>query len=140
MASVIITPTKNKIFNQLLNLGTLPVECVLLADTYTPSTSHEFLSDVTAHELSGGSYVRQTLANKVIQTVGDEIYWNFDDPTFPSVTLTGANGVKHAAFAVNNGGAETSDQLICVNEFASKLEPSAQDLTLLVPTNGLLKI
>ena len=76
---------------ELLNAGTLSwtsdtIRILLVSNSATYNRTHDFVNDVVANELSGGSYARQTLAGKTSADNGTD-KWIFDatDPTFTAV-------------------------------------------------------
>lgn len=80
---------------------------ILLANTYVPSQSHTILADITAHEVSGNGYARQTLT-----------------ATFNRSTATTTFDISDATFSASGGDIDAywyaiyndtlaSDPLVC---------------------------
>ena len=87
---------------ELLNAGTLnwgsdTIRILLVNASSTYNRTHDFVDDIVANELSGGSYARQALASKTSTDNGTD-KWIFDaaDPVFSSV----ASGQTAAAAIV----------------------------------------
>ncbi len=76
---------------ELLNAGTLlwtsdTIRVMLVNASATYNRTHDFVNDLTANELSGGSYARQTLGSKTSADNGTD-KWIFDaaDAIFTAV-------------------------------------------------------
>ena len=79
---------------ELLNAGTLAwtsdtIRILLVSNSATYNRAHDFVNDIAANELSGGSYARQTLGTKTSADNGTD-KWVFDagDPTFTAVAAS----------------------------------------------------
>ena len=64
------------------NLVTDSLKMVLLSSSYTPNLAHSVLSDISAFELSGNGYARQTLGGVSFGQVGGVATFNFSQVTF----------------------------------------------------------
>lgn len=77
----------------ILSLNPSSVIQVMLMDvSYVPSSSHEFVSDVVANEMSGSGYSRWTLSGKTLAITGTDVMLDATDiyqATGPSSGQTG---------------------------------------------------
>lgn len=83
----------NKLVDDFLSGAT--IKCMLVDENDTfDKTTVDFVNDVSANELSSGSYARQTLTGKAVTkgTNGHATWVDFDDPTF--VAPTGETAAK----------------------------------------------
>lgn len=97
MANTLFPKGKQKILSAAINFPTDTIKAILVTDSYTYSTAHEFLSDL-------GTTVgtAQTLANK---TVTDGVF-DADDVTF--ATLAPGSNLKAVILYKDTGVAGTS--------------------------------
>ena len=97
MANTLFPKGKQKILSAAINFPTDTIKAILVTDSYTYSTDHEFLSDL-------GTTVgtAQTLANK---TVTDGVF-DADDITF--ATLAPGSNLKAVILYKDTGVAGTS--------------------------------
>ena len=97
MANTFFPKGKQKILSAAINFPTDTIKAILVTDSYTYSTAHEFLSDL-------GTTVgtAQTLANK---TVTDGVF-DADDITF--ATLAPGSNLKAVILYKDTGVAGTS--------------------------------
>jgi hypothetical protein len=113
------------------------VQAALLYDTYTPNfDSHEDMADINSHEVTGGSYVRVTLAGKALVPIPGNINWTSNDISFAAMT---ASDVRY--LVLFKGGASDADRvLICLIEMDTNLDPSTEIVTFYVNTQGILNL
>ena len=97
MANTLFPKGKQKILSAAINFPTDTIKAILVTDSYTYSTAHEFLSDL-------GTTVgtAQTLASK---TVADGVF-DADDITF--ATLAPGSNLKAVVLYKDTGVAGTS--------------------------------
>jgi hypothetical protein len=110
------------------------IKAAVCTTSYTPATTHEFVSDLT-NELSGGGYARVTLTGKTT-TAGTDTAFDCGDITFPTLTATNAGYV--AIF--KDTGADATSPLICYINFGGGQSPANQDLIVALDAAGLFKI
>lgn len=67
MPSLLYDNAKKELCQGLISWdGNANIKVLLVNASYTASPSHSFLNEVTANELSGAGYARQTLASKTV--------------------------------------------------------------------------
>ena len=138
MAWTIYNNAKEQIALAGLNWSSATVRIMLVTSSYTPSIdSHNFVSDVSANEISGGGYARQTLAGQAVaqDNTNDRANLTATNPTWTSLTNTfryaimyrfvtsdsdswviayedlGAQTITAADFTIDFDGASSSDVL-----------------------------
>jgi len=124
------------IINKEVDFDTDTVSVALCTSTYTPNQdTHQYASDLT-NELSGGGYSRQTLGTATVTYTGGTNTLKLDgaDVTFSGLT---ASGVRYAVFFMDTG-ADSVSPLLCYQDFESDQNLTAQDLTLVLNSSGLL--
>lgn len=121
--------------NKELDWDTDNFSALLLDNTHTLDLNgDEFVSDISADEISGGSYARVALAGKSIDVGTGVVKLLADDIVFASMTAT--NVLYMVVF--RNTGSDATSKLICVVEFDSAINPSAQGVTFNLSTDGLI--
>lgn len=97
-----------------MDLSTDLLQMGLLSAAYTPdvsdATGHEVLADVTAYELNGNGYSRQTLTNVTWTRSGQVATLNCDDPVF---TASGGDLVAKYWFVFDNSATSPTKPLLC---------------------------
>lgn len=97
-------------WNGTFKFGSDTIKCVLLSDSYTPSTSHEKYSDISSSEISDSDYSPKTVSNTTVSASGDTVTLDCDSVDFGSKVDIEA---KYMAFVVQSGGSLSSgDKLI----------------------------
>ncbi len=115
------------------------VKVLLLDDTYAPNrNTHRYLSDITG-EITGTNYTAGgvTLSGKSVSY----------DAAYAATILTAANPVwstltatfRYAVFYVSTGSPSTSP-LLCYVDYEENRSIVAQNLTLVLPSAGLIQI
>jgi hypothetical protein len=135
-----VTPYVYDTFLDLLPAGGFAftsqiIKALLLDDTYTPSSSHEYVDDLTG-EIADGSYARQTLTTKTATRTGSEIVLDCDSVVFSALT---ASNVLYAVFYVHTG-MDSTGHLIGYWDLGTATDFTAEDCTLDPGTAGLLSI
>lgn len=104
----------------------------LLANTYTPDSSDEYFSDLSAYETDATNYTAggQELDNVSVSESGGVTKFDADDEIF--LNLTGANILYAVVYDPS-----ASDLLVCLFEFSAARSPSAENLKLTFDTGGL---
>ena len=93
-----------------ISLASADVRVLLVSSSYTFSSDHNFVSDIT-NELSGTGYARKVLASKVVaeDDTNDRATFDADD-----LVWTGANfGTPDAAIVYVHNAADAAAELIC---------------------------
>lgn len=115
------------------------VKAAILLDSYTFDETDEFLSDLSAHEASGGGYSRVTLANKTEVYTDPYHKFSCDDFSWSSLTLTGARWI---VLFKDTGTAATSP-LIGAYDFGvgvNGIDMSAADLDVTIGPSGVWRV
>lgn len=111
MANGVYNKGKYKIFDAgLPGAGTLTV--LLVTSSYTFDADHNFVSDVSANEISVSGYSRQSLGTptKTEDDTNDFAYLDGDDTTFAS--LAAGQTVGGAILFIDLGGADSANPII----------------------------
>lgn len=127
-----------KLFGGYINFVLDPIKCALLHDTYSYSSTHANVSDVTAHECADPSYFRQTLTGKSIlmDPVAKKTRVLAASPTFPSLT---AVGIRYAVFFKSSGVDDTSP-LMLMWDLQARYNPTSNDFRLIISDSGLITL
>lgn len=111
---------------------------LLVKPTYTFNPDHDFISDVSAHEISGGGYARQTLAGKTatIDDTNNRGAFDCNDVVFASLSSTDEIG---GYIVARNSGADGTSQLIAYQNdgFETPITPNGSNFKLTINAAGL---
>lgn len=111
---------------------------LLVQDGYTHNYStHDFRNDIT-NEVTGTGYTLGGVTQTVTEiTIASEIL-TFDmlDTVYPTVTIVDAM----AQVFYTNVGADTTDQLICLQDFVTSASATAADFTVQHAGGGVFTI
>lgn len=118
MANVVLTKAKISFLKGEIALLTDTIKVLLLDNTFVPApTTDQFVSGITAHELSGGNYARQTLANKTVAASGSGAAFDADDISIAAATFT----TRYAAIVKDTGSDATSRVIGYVDFLVDKI-------------------
>lgn len=127
---------------ELLNAGTLSwttdtIRVLLVSSAESYSRADDFVNDVSANELSGGSYARQTLASKTSADNGTD-KWIFDaaDPVFSAVAGSQTVGAAIVYKEVTN---DTDSPLLAFID-GTDLATNGSDVTVAFAATGVFYI
>lgn len=84
-------------------------KCLLLTNSYTPSVSHEHISDLT-NEVTGSGYARQSLTGVSLTRSGGVVSWGADNPGF--LAVGGAITARYYALAHVAGQTDANSELL----------------------------
>lgn len=87
MASGVYNTFKGKDGNNWTAGADSAYKVLLVTGSYTPNADHDFVDDVDANEITGGSYARQDVATrtKAIVDGSDAATHSADNPTFTAL-------------------------------------------------------
>jgi hypothetical protein len=87
------------------------LRCLLVNTSYSPDPDHNFVSDVSANEISVSGYARQTLANKTIteDDTNDVAKFDADDVAFAGLT---AGQTVGAAIVYRHNASDNAAELL----------------------------
>ena len=122
-------------FSKKIDFLSDTIKAGLSTSSYVPDQdAHVYLSDIT-NEVTGGSYVRETLGTKTLTyTAGtNTLALGCATITFPGVTIP---DFRYLWIFDDTGVAGTSP-LICYYDFGSAQVASAQDVTCTIAAGGL---
>jgi len=109
----------------------------LVADGYTPAfDTHDFRNDLT-NEVSGAGYTAGGVAvtsTELTVSAGTAV-WDFTDTVYPTVTITDAM----AGVVYFNVGADTTDQLIVLQDFVTAASATAANFTIQHHATGVVR-
>ena len=115
------------------------IKVVLCTSSYTPNQdTHQYASSLT-NELSGGSYSRQTITSPTVAYDGSTniLKLSCANVTFSAIT---ASAVRYAIFVDTQTGSDSTSPLICYMDFEADQTLTAQDLTLVIPSTGVVTL
>jgi hypothetical protein len=106
--------------------GGTTVKVMLLRNTYTFDKTHNFVADVSSHEINATSYARQTLANKTIteDDTNNRVVLDADDVNFGSIGGATNDTIRYAIVYQDTGSDATARLITCIDFGAN------------TPTNG----
>lgn len=96
------------------NIGSGTIFAALLASTYTPDLAvDDTWSDVSSHQVTGGDYARQALANKALTDVTGGVRFTSDAISWgTNVTIPAS---KYCVLVIGNPASpQASDKLLAV--------------------------
>jgi hypothetical protein len=113
----------------------------LLKSTYTLDKTHDFLSQVESHEISGNANYSaggkdMTGEGVTIDDANNEIELDANDLTW---TNLGTGDTPYGCVIYKEVGASSSDRLHCWLEFTSQPVPNGSDYTVQLATEGAIK-
>lgn len=92
-----------------IDLDTDAFGVLLTTSTYTPATTHQFVSDIT-NEVTGNGYARDALTTVTWTASGTQLQFNADDATF---TASGGSIVaRYWVLYDNANGTDASRELV----------------------------
>lgn len=123
-----------------VNWASDTIKMLLVGTGYSFSPDHNFVSDVSANEISGGGYVRKTLANKTVteDDTNDRAKLDADDVTWTALG-SAAGTVSGAIVFKDAGGADSANPLICFLDFTNT-PANGGDFTVQFSADGVLYI
>lgn len=106
----IYTPFKKNLGEGDLVMGTDDHGVLLTTNSYTPSAAHEFVSEVTANEVSGNGYARDILTSGTWTINGTAYRFDAEDAVF---TADGGDIVARYWVLYNNAnGSDATRELV----------------------------
>lgn len=104
-------------------LGTTSTDIMLLKNTYVPLNSHEFVSDISSHEVSGSGYARKSWG--VISGTKDHGNNRVDISGPGNAAWTGVSGFTARYIAVYyNSGSDSTSPLLFLIDLVSDRTPT----------------
>lgn len=115
-----------------------PIMVLLLKNAYVISGAHEFVSDVSANECSGGSYARQTLTTKTtvagVGAVGSgDLSLKSANVAFGAITLADWRYIV----VYSSIGTDGTSPLLVVQDYGAQ-SATAETLTVALSSAGWL--
>ncbi|REK25929.1 MAG: hypothetical protein DWQ40_00460 [Actinobacteria bacterium] len=123
------------------NLEAEDNEGLLCEDGYTPNyDTHDFVNDVT-NEISGGNYAREAITTTEITLSSGTLTFDAADTVYDNggaddVTITNAM----AQVIHTNVGADTTDQLVCLQDFVTAGSSTNSTFTVQHAAGGIFTI
>lgn len=114
MASGVYNRGKLTLVDGSITWTSTAIGVMMVTGTYTPDDAHNFVSDVSTNELSGGGYVRGTLSGKSGPTENDTnnaAEYDATDQTFSSLS-SAAGTPRYVITYDNTNAADASRELI----------------------------
>lgn len=123
-----------------LNLATADLRCLLVTSSYSPDVDHDFVSDVVAAELSGGNYVRKTLASKTWTAVdaADEVQADAADLLWSGLQAVAGTPTHAIVFLQVTNDADSP--LVAALTLSPVTAPNGGDYTVALDALGYLAL
>jgi len=121
-----------------LDLDGSTVKAMLLNQSHSFNRDHNFVSDISANEISAVGYARQTLVSKAVteDDTNDAAYWDAADPVFGP--LASGQTIEYLALYRDTGVDATSPLIACWQLVATATDGGT--FTFTVSASGLTKI
>jgi hypothetical protein len=141
MASLTYNPAKVSFAKAEIDWVDDTVRAVLLTSAYTPNQdTHQYWSDISANEFSGGSYPAGgiSLANKAVtqDNTNDRAVLDSDDVQFTGVTGT----FRYVALVQWTGVAATSRLIRLIDPEGANITLTVGTYDLTVPVGGWISL
>jgi hypothetical protein len=130
------------ILNKEVDWNSDTFKCLLLKSAYTfDQDAHDYLDDVTAHEVTGTNYARQTLSGLTVAYAGATNTASFDaaDVTFAQITLDATNAARYAWVYDDMPATDATKPLVCLIDFGANQQPTTEDLIISFHADGVIK-
>lgn len=116
-----------------IDLDSDTFKVALLTNSYTPDSTDEYFSDLSAYETNATNYTAggQTLNNVSVGESSGVTKFDADDETF--LNLSGSN-IRYAVIYDTTA----SNLLVCLLDFGIDRSPSAENLKLTFASGGIL--
>lgn len=142
MATQVYNRAKLLLGQALLDFGASgsDLRVMLVTSAYTHNLDHDFVSDANAAELSGGNYVRKTLASKTwtLDDAGDQATFDAADATW-SALLPGA-GTPTMAIVFKFVTSDADSPLVAAHDLSPVTAPNGGDYTVAWDAAGILSL
>lgn len=144
MADVVYNRMPYLLATGALNWTTATIKCLLVNSSYTPNKDHNFVSDVSANELSGTGYTggfagsgRKTLTGATVteDDTNDVVVLDCDDLTW---LLIDAGTIAGLVF-YKNGTSDADSPLLFYSD-VTNVTTIGGTVTYAVPSGGLLEL
>jgi len=138
MASAVYNEGKY-LFLTGLDLSSADLRALLVKDTFAFNADHDFVDDVVASEVTGGSYVRQALTSEAVARdfAGDRAFLDAADTTFPGVA-SGQDDINAAIVFLQNA-VDSAAALIAFLDW-TPIQGNGSDIAVQWNANGILQI
>ncbi len=93
--------------------GTIDARVLLVGTGYAPNRDHDFVTDVSANEISTTNYARQTLTGEVItlDDANDRVLLDADDALWTALGPASGGPAVLAAIVFRNTGADATSPI-----------------------------
>lgn len=141
MANIATNKFKTLLESTDINFTGATVKLMLLKSSVTPTASMEFISEVSAHEISAsagytaGGY---TLASKTDNIASDKLVLDCADISEATATFTDA--AHWGAVYVDTGVEATSPIFGFIDSTATPQQPTSQPFNIIIATTGVITI
>jgi hypothetical protein len=136
MASGIYRRARQDFMKGVHDLTSNTVKVLALNSSYTYSAAHAFVSDVSANELSGTGYSRQTLGSKAVNqdATNDRSYFTAANFTFTSIN---AGTIAFIVVFRDRAGADSANEVLCCIDVADLVTNGNSVISAIDATDGL---
>lgn len=117
-----------------IDLDTDTFKAALLTDSYTPDSTDEVFSDLSAYETNATNYTAggETLQNVAVSEASGVTKFDADDVTY--VNISGSNIRYVVVYDTTQ-----SNRLLVMLDFGTARSPSSENLKLTFNANGLFR-
>lgn len=136
MASNIYTKGLLSLANGNVDYLTSNIAILLTDNTYAFNVAHEFVSDVSASEVSGTGYARKSLTSKTVTASGNTIVFDCGDVTYTAMSTTEDLA---SAIIYNDTGTDNASVLIANIDFED-ISTSNSDVNVVTSSSGLFTL
>lgn len=136
MASNIYNKGLLKLVDGTVDYLTDNIAILLTDNTYTFNVSHEFVSDVSASEVSGAGYSRKTIASKTITLADNVVTFDCGDITYTAMSTT--EDLASAIF-YKETGTDNASSLVVHIDFED-ISTSNSDINIVTSAEGIFQL
>jgi hypothetical protein len=139
MASRMFNRGMYEMINQTTNFDTGSIIMMLMTSAYSFDPDSDFVSDISANELSTTNYARQTLANTTItlDDTNDRVVLDADDVTINNLGPSSGGPTVGGAITERSTGVDSTSPLICFSDFTDTVV-NGGNFTVQWSVNGLI--
>jgi hypothetical protein len=128
-----------EVINQTTNWATADIRILLVDSAYVFDPDDNFVSDVSASEISTTNYVRQVLDNATIteDDAGDSVVLDGDDEVWTALGPPTGGPTIGGAVLYRNTGADGTSPVITFGDLTDTIV-NGGDITVVWPTAGIV--
>ncbi len=123
-------------------VGAEAFRVLLVGASYAYNNAHRFVSDVIAHEVSGGTYARVDVTGRVavVDYLGDRALLDANNPVFPALSGVTPSGAIVYRRVGPNDATPGDDLLVCYLGFGGPVTTTGQPFMIEFHADGVVGI